>query len=282
MKWKHFSASGSLLLLAGLTASFQNSAWAAVRNVENEINVGQDIARPLTRVDTEFGYQEHENFENYIGTLRLEKPFELNEDGWKMSARLDLPFVVSNARDVEENPDGDDEFGLSDTTFEALFIAPRGDRNWTWLFGSEFIFPTATEDQLGSEKWQLAPSAGFVYYPDNWNEGSFWGLKVLDQFDYAGDDDRTDINQLILQPFLNVQLPDKWFFTIAPEILMNWDEDIQGNDNQWFIPFDLTVGKLINPSTVAAVEFKHEIVDDYQTGYQTFDWEVDARVGFFF
>jgi hypothetical protein len=112
-----------------------------------------------------------------------------------------------------------------------------------------------------------------VYYPEAWSKGSFVGLLLRDYFDYAGDDDRADIHELSIQPLFNYNLPERWFLGINPDIRVNWEQD-----NQWFVPFNVTLGKLINKSTVMSVEFNTPIVNDYDR----YDWQIEFRIGFFF
>ena len=45
-----------------------------------------------------------------------------------------------------------------------------------------------------------------------------------------------------------------------------------------FLPFDVTLGKMLNKSTVASVEFKQAVINDYDL----YDWEIEFRIGFFF
>ena len=55
---------------------------------------------------------------------------------------------------------------------------------------------------------------------------------------------------------------------------VNWEDD-----NRWFVPFDITLGKMLNKSTVVSIEYKTPIVDEK---YPVYDHEVEVRVGFFF
>jgi len=61
---------------------------------------------------------------------------------------------------------------------------------------------------MGKGKYQLAPAVGAVYYPENWSKGSHIALILLDFFDYAGKDNRSDIHQLSIRPTFSYNLPD--------------------------------------------------------------------------
>lgn len=134
---------------------------------------------------------------------------------------------------------------------------------WRAAAGTQLLVPTATQDQFGTGKWQLAPSIAAAVDLPGISRGSFGALLLREQWSFAGDDARADIHQLVVQPVLNINLPDLWFVTVAPELRL---------------PFDLLVGKLVSPKTVVSIELKTAIVDDFAQ----YDTEVEVRVGFLF
>lgn len=69
------------------------------------------------------------------------------------------------------------------------------------------VFPTGTDRSLGSEKWQLYPGIGTVYFRgyDEAPSGTI-SLMVEYRFSYAGNENRPDIRILAFAP--NV---DWWF-----------------------------------------------------------------------
>jgi hypothetical protein len=60
---------------------------------------------------------------------------------------------------------------------------------------------------------------------------------------------------------------------LAPEARF----DVKG-DGDVFVPFDLTVGRKVTPDVVVSVQGDIPIVEDYEQ----YDWQVEARVVFFF
>ena len=79
-------------------------------------------------------------------------PFTLNES-WTLVVRTIIPTVF------QEAPVGelDDEFGLGDSTQSFFFVPPTTPSGITMGFGPVFLWPTATEDSLGSEQWGAGP-----------------------------------------------------------------------------------------------------------------------------
>lgn len=238
---------------------------------KEEVNTGQDVTKPLSRFDIRYKYQQTTgDFDTSLTTLRLDAPFRL-KDGWQLSTRFDMPLVRSDVPS-RDNPNGDYEFGTGDFLSQFLLIPPQKGR-WACGFGTQVIWPTGSQDQMGTGKYQLVPSAAAIYYPKSWSKGSFAGLMIRDGFDIAGKDDRKHIHELYIQPLLNFNLPEKSFVTFAPEARINWERD-----NDLFVPFDVTLGKMLNKSTVASVEFKQAVINDYDL----YDWEIEFRIGFFF
>ena len=58
---------------------------------------------------------------------------------------------------------------------------------------------------------------------------------------FAGDDDREDVNAMLIQPFLNYNLPDGWYLSSSPIIAENWEA---GSDYTWLVPVGGGVGKI--------------------------------------
>jgi hypothetical protein len=255
-------------------SNFLSSTITEERSItaqEEEVNTGQDFTKPLTRFDIRYKYQNTTgDTETSLWTFRVDKPFVLN-DGWKLSTRFDLPLIYSDVASLD-NPRGDYEFGFSDTLTQALFISPQHG-HFAYGFGAQMIWPTASQDQMGTGKYQLAPTIGAIYYPEDLPKGSFYAIVLRDFFDIGGDDDRADIHQFSIQPMFNYSLPDSAFVTFGPDMRINWEQD-----DDLFVPFNITLGKMINRSTVASVELNMPIVNEYDR----YDCEIEFRIGFFF
>lgn len=251
----------------------------AAAQPEAEVNTGQDPTRPITRFDLRIKYQDlsdldlppfrDQDLRAWIFTLRADKPFPLG-GGYTLSTRVDVPLIVNNVPSLD-NLDGDTEFGIADSLVQLLLIMPHQGR-WTFAAGTQVLFPTATQDQFGTGKWQLAPIVAAKYDSSNLIPRSWMALILKNRFSFAGDSDRSDTNRFSIQPILNINLPDFWFVTFAPEIAYDWE---QGG---WFVPFDITVGKLFNRKVVTSLEMKIPIYDQLDSP----NFEIEGRIGFFF
>jgi hypothetical protein len=83
------------------------------------------------------------------------------------------------------------------------------------------MLPTATDKQLGSEKWSAGPT-GVVLVQPKW--GTYGGL-VRHLWSFAGDDDRASVNQTLIEPFLNYNLDKGWYLIADIIITANWQAD---------------------------------------------------------
>jgi hypothetical protein len=73
-------------------------------------------------------------------------------------------------------------------------------------------FPTATVETLGSGKWSIGPAFDYEY-----ESGSlFAGAIALQLWSFAGDDDRKDVNMLMIKPFIVYGLSERWDLLYMP------------------------------------------------------------------
>ena len=103
--------------------------------------------------------------------------------------------------------------------------------------GPSLTVPTATDDSLGSEKWSAGPAAVALTMPGNWVVGSL----VRQLWSFAGDGDRQDVNQTLIQPFVNYNFPGGWYAVSSPIITANWEAD---SDDTWTVPVGGGLGKI--------------------------------------
>jgi len=106
-----------------------------------------------------------------------------------------------------------------------------------WGIGPSITFPTATDKKLGSEKWSAGPAAVVLITPKPWVAG----VLARQLWSFAGDSDREDVSQFLLQPFVNYNLDDGWYLVSAPIVTANWEAD---SDDRWVVPVGGGFGKL--------------------------------------
>lgn len=168
------------------------------------------------------GFQYKLNFQPVI-------PFSLNDD-WNLISRTIIPYITQD--DVIGTTSQD---GLSDTTFSLWFSPKELNHGWTWGVGPAMLFPTATDDFLGTEKWAAGPTAIALKQENGWT----YGALINHMWDYAGEDGRADYNATFLQPFLTYTFPTHTTIALNTESIYNWDTE------QWTVPVHLLVSQLV-------------------------------------
>lgn len=155
-------------------------------------------------------------------TIEPQIPFALNKD-WDLISRsiltvADEPTFMSNTS----------HFGLGGIT-TGFFLVPTQPSKLIWGFGPTFGLPITTDKILGTGKFTIGPNAVVVVMDRHW----VYGVLVDNQFSFAGDTNRTPVNQMVIQPFVNYNFQGGWFLTSAPNIISDWQKR---DSNRWVIP----------------------------------------------
>lgn len=149
---------------------------------------------------------------------------------WNLITRTIVPIISQPA------PGTDRTNGLGDVNFTG-FISPREPGKIIWGAGPIFVFPTATDEVLGTDKWSVGPSVVVLTMPGPWVLGAL----VNNIWSVGGDSDAPDVNSMLFQYFINYNYPSGFYWTSAPIITANWEAS---SGNQWTVPFGGGAGKL--------------------------------------
>lgn len=168
--------------------------------------------------------------------------------------------------------------GLSDTRLLGAFLSDKRtlgkDKWWRYGLGPVFVFPTATDDVLGSGKWQMGPAAVGVISARKWQ----LGLIVQNPISFAGDSGRPDVNRLIWQPIFVYWLPRQWYLGLQGTAkTINWENDAAAT-----IPLSARIGKItfFGPRAINVfVEPEYTVVHD-ETPVP--EWSIQLGFNFLF
>jgi len=174
--------------------------------------------------------------------LNIQPVIPITVGDWNLINRIIMPLIdtpgqVTGTPDIPNPPPGDGATGLGDINY-SLFVSPAKPGKFIWGVGPSIMFPTATDEQLGSEKWSAGPT-GVILVQPKW--GTYGGL-VRQLWSFAGDDDRSDVSQLLVEPFVNYNLDKGWYLITDMIITANWNAD---SGNRWTVPLGGGVGKLL-------------------------------------
>ena len=163
-------------------------------------------------------------------------PVHLNED-WNLITRTILPVISQPAT----APGQDREFGLGDIQF-STFFSPKAPTASGWIWGAGVVaqLDTATDDRLGQGAWGLGPTAVALRSQNAW----LYGALINNVWSVSEDSGRNDVNQMLIQPFINYNFPDipGRYLTFAPIITANWEAS---SSNTWTVPLGLGIGQIM-------------------------------------
>jgi len=218
--------------------------------------------------NTNFNFGPLEKTQN-VTNIQPVIPFKLNDD-WLLISRTIVPLI----NQPEFFKGQDSKFGLGDIN-QSLFLGPSRPDKFIWGVGPIFLFPTASDERLGTEKWGAGPAAVVLTMRAPW----VFGILGQNIWSFAGDGDRDDVNQMLVQYFVNYNLPNGWYLTSSPIITANWEAD---SDNTWTVPFGGGFGRLFRigklpVNTQVQAYYNVEKPDDLGP-----DWTLRFQVQFLF
>ena len=184
-----------------------------------------------------------------------------------------LSDVTSGLPELPEGVSGGSTFGLGDINYTG-FLSPVNSGNVTFGIGPSISIPSATDKKLGSQKWSAGPSAVVLVQP-----GPFViGALARQLWSFAGDSDRQDVNQTLIQPFVNYNMKGGWFLTSAPIITANWEAN---SDDRWTVPVGGGGGRVfkIGPQPV---NMSLQAYDNVETPHFGPDWSIRLTVALLF
>ena len=128
-------------------------------------------------------------------------------------------------------------YGLGDMQ-PAFFMSPKKGK-LIWGVGPQLLLPTATKTGvLGQGKFGMGPTAVVLVQPDKWT----LGFLVNNVWSLAGNSHLPDVNQFLLQYFINYNLPKGWYITWQPTLTANWKAT---NGGRWVVPVGGGIGRIM-------------------------------------
>jgi hypothetical protein len=175
------------------------------------------------------------------------------------------------AETVLNNADWDNQSAWGDLIFISM-ISPQqlptvGDAKIAWGVGATTMWPTASKDLFGTEKYSAGPAALALYMGPKWR----FGALGQQWWSYAGESDRKDVSRMNLQYFWFYDLGNLWQLGAAPNITANWKAD---SDNRWTVPLGIGINKTVKIGRLPvrfAVELHKTVVQPDAFGM---DWNL--------
>ena len=221
----------SLMLLAIISTSAHSDVDDLAKQLTNPV---ADLISMPVQINYDSGFGSEDGHRIAINVQPV-IPIEINNN-WNVISRTILPFIEQN--NIIGNSGS--QSGTGDIV-QSLFFSPKAPtgNGWIWGAGPALLIPTASDDFLGTEKWAAGPTAVFLKMDNAWT----YGLLANHLWDYAGENDRADINASFIQPFVSYT-NQGWTYTLQTESTYDWESQ------EWNVPINgifskiLRIGKL--------------------------------------
>jgi len=229
--------------------------------------LSKQIANPLAQI---WNLSFQQNFTTLDGDALSDKehisttlfqpvlPVPINDE-WTAFARPVITFynaptngTISGGSPLNPTVSGTNtKFKLGDMILP-IGVGKAKAEGWSWGGGLTFIFPSSSNDLLGSHKYQMGPTALLLWGNKDWMIGGhlqhWWSIGN----DGASSSDplinasikakhNSNTNHSTLQYFIIRHLPNAWQIRASPIISANWEADT----DKFTLPLAIGIGKMV-------------------------------------
>jgi hypothetical protein len=202
-----------------------------------------------------FGIQPGDRIQNVLN-IQPVIPVDLTKD-WNLIIRWITPVIYQPIAVPQESGSNlqTGYYGLGDMQ-PAFFLSPKRSKV-IWGIGPQLLLPTATKTGvLGQGKFGLGPTAVALIQPGKWT----FGALANNVWAVAGHSELPDVNQFLLQYFINYNLKKGWYLTWQPTMTANWNAS---GGYRWLVPVGGGVGRILRLGSQpvnAGVQFYGNVV----------------------
>jgi hypothetical protein len=156
---------------------------------------------------------------------------------WNLIIRTIMPVIYAES----PVPGGGSTAGFGDIT-QSFFVSPKAPTSGGWILGvgPVFLYPSATDDALGSGKFGLGPTAVALKQEHGWT----YGMLLNHIWSVAGNSHRDDVSATFMQPFLTYTTPRFTTFGMNTETTYDWEHHQGTVPINWFVQQLVKIDKL--------------------------------------
>jgi hypothetical protein len=224
-------------IVTGLAVMAVAMAGVAHAQDDKAAELAKKLANPvasLISVPLQYNYDENlgPNGDGSKSVLNVQPvvPFSLGED-WNLITRTIVPLI--DQQDIPAK--GQSESGLGDIVQSFFFSPKQPVGGWILAIGPVGLYPTASDEVLGGEKWGAGPTVLALQQKGPWT----YGLLANHLESFAGEEERADISATFVQPFLSYVTKSKTTLGLNTESTYDWENE------QWSVPVNATVAQML-------------------------------------
>ncbi|UWZ85172.1 neuromedin U [Occallatibacter riparius] len=192
-------------------------------------------------------------------------PFRLSQK-WMVISRTIVPVEVvprlSSNRQVD--------YGLGNIQPQ-FYVSLAHPGKFIWGAGPQLWLPTATDSELGTNKWGGGPALVGLFRQGHWLGGSLLGNQ------FAGVNHK-HVNSMTLNSFLFYNMRAGWYFVSTPVITADWTAS---RNSRWTVPVGGGVGRVFKLGA-QPLNARAEFFNDVRTTSGGPDWQVQTQLQFLF
>ena len=216
--------------------------------------LAKELANPIAslisvpfQANEDWGYGPTGN--GYKFTLNIQPviPISISKD-WNLILRTIFPIVSQHGlfylanlpKNSPLQPQNRSQDGLSDTT-QSFFFSPKkpGPLGLIWGLGPVFLYPTGTNDLLGSGTFSIGPTLVVLKQEGPWTAGALmnqlWSAVI--------EEHRSSLSQMFVQPFIAYTTKTHTTFTLSSESTANWNAS--SADGKWTVPVIFQISQIL-------------------------------------
>jgi hypothetical protein len=223
------------LTLAPADAASSGGGGAGAEEQDQKAELAKKLQNPVANLisvpiqnNWDFGIGPA-NAMRYTANIQPVIPVSIAKD-WNLITRTILPVIYA------ESPAAGlrNAWGLGDTV-QSFFLSPKEPvGGWILGAGPVFLWPTATDSLLGSDKFGAGPTVVALRQ----EHGFTYGILANQIWSYAGSG-HENVNATFLQPFVSFTTKTYTTFAINTESTYDWA------DRQWTVPLNFMVQQLL-------------------------------------
>jgi hypothetical protein len=159
-------------------------------------------------------------------------PVEISPQ-WNVIVRTIVPYIDAESPTAGA---GQTTTGLGDIV-QSFFFSPKAPTadGWIWGAGPALLYPTASKDSLGSEKFGIGPTAVVLKQSNGWT----YGVLGNHIWSVLGNDARANVNATFVQPFASYTTKTFTTYGINTESTYDW------TNRKWTVPINVSVTQLV-------------------------------------